>query len=243
MFPIRLFYGIVLLLSISFVTINSDCGCNKVSRSKIEIVQRNEPPDRQIEVSNPENEENCDKTAKKSQLLELMHENMALIADGTYTIGSKTPMFVEDHEATEHSVHVNAFYIDKYEVSNRNFKEFVDNTGYATHAERFGDSFVFKAFISESMQQLYNDYRVLSAPWWYKVNDTNWLSPEGKGTSIENRMNHPVVHVSWFDAMEYCKWRNVRLPTEIEWEIACRGGKKSKLYAWGNKLNALDKHW
>lgn len=243
MFTIRLFYGFVLLLSIWLVSIDSDCGCNKVSRSQIDIVQRNELSGQQLEAKNPVNEEKCDKTAKNSQLLELMHENMALIAGGTYTIGTKTPIFVEDHEATEHSTHVNAFYIDKYEVSNGAFKEFVDTTGYVTNAERFGDSFIFKAFISDSMQQIYHDYRVLSAPWWYKVNDTSWLSPEGKGSSIEHRMNHPVVHVSWFDAIEYCKWRDMRLPTETEWEIACRGGKKSKLFAWGNKLNALDKHW
>lgn len=241
MFCSRLFYGICILLSVHFIVINADCGCSKVKRSEIEIVKRETNTDKPVENGN--HEEKCAETAGKSSLLESMHENMVLIPDGAYAIGTNKPIFEEDREAPERIVQTNAFYIDKYEVSNQDFKEFVESTRYITYAERFGDSFVFKNLISEQMQQVYDDYRVASAPWWYKVNHTSWLHPEGEGSSIDDRMDHPVVHVSWFDAMEYCKWQNKRLPTEIEWEAACRGGKKGKLFAWGNKLNAKGQHW
>lgn len=244
MFCNRLFYGICILWSGYFIVINADCGCNKVKRADIEIVKRDTKPDDLTEtIHNVDHEKKCDGSGGKSALLESMHEHMVLIPGGEYSIGTNKPVFKEDHEAPERTVQTNAFYVDKYEVSNADFKEFIDNTGYKTYAERFGDSFVFKNLISEQMQEAYNDYRVASAPWWYKVNHTNWLQPEGEGSSIDDRMDHPVVHVSWFDAREYCKWRNKRLPTEIEWETACRGGKKGKLFAWGNKLNAKDQHW
>lgn len=238
----RVIFDILLWSSIFLVASNADCGCNKVQRSNIEIVQRSADTNaKSVDVAGEKVE--CDATAGQSKFVQSAHEHMVLIAGDAYTIGTNQPVFAEDRESPERTVLLDAFFIDKYEVSNGDFKEFIDSTGYVTYAERFGDSFVFKNLISEEMQNTYRDYRVASAPWWYKVNQTNWQHPEGDGSSIDDRMDHPVVHVSWFDAVEFCKWQNKRLPTEAEWEAACRGGKKRKLFSWGNKLNAKDRHW
>ncbi|GLV38750.1 uncharacterized protein CBL_05749 [Carabus blaptoides fortunei] len=132
---------------------------------------------------------------------------------------------------------------DKYEVSNQKFTEFIIKTGYKTEAEIFGDSFVFEKLVSDEEKEKYKDFRAVSAPWWIKMEGVNWMKPEGPNSDIKSRMNHPVVHVSWNDAVKYCEYLNKRLPTEAEWEMACRGGLKQKLYPWGNKLMPKDQHW
>lgn len=148
-----------------------------------------------------------------------------------------------DYSICEKVVHVDEYHIDKYAVSNAQFDEFVETTGYITHAEKFGDSFVFDGILTDSQKHEYSNSRVMGAQWWYKINNTFWRQPEGITSTIHHRMDHPVVHVSWLDASSFCKWKNKRLPSEIEWEVACRGGKKNKLFPWGNKLKPKNQHW
>lgn len=224
-------FKITIILLAAVVQTYSDCGCSKANRE-----ERAEKYERSVDEGGNHKHDSVLKHAKD-------FDKMSLIPAGTYFIGTDEPVFETDGEGPEREVKVDKFYLDKYEASNSDFEEFVKASGYKTEAETFGDSFVFKSLISKEMQDEYEDFRVLQAPWWYKVKGVNWKAPEGPGSEIAGRMNHPVVHVSWNDAAAYCKWRSKRLPTEAEWEVACRGGKKRKLFPWGNKLMPNDKHW
>lgn len=227
----KIFVTIVILF-VTLIGVNSDCGCGGANREE-----------RAKKYERLETETDEDHAAADPMLHASEFDKMSLIPSGKYLIGTNEPVFEGDREGPEREVEIEKFYLDKYEVSNENFEEFVKQTGYQTEAEKFGDSFVFKTLISPEMQEQYEDFRVLQAPWWYKVKDMNWKQPEGPGSSIGDRMNHPVVHISWNDANEFCKFKGKRLPSEAEWEAACRGGKKRKLFPWGNKLMPNDKHW
>ncbi|XP_030061689.1 formylglycine-generating enzyme isoform X3 [Microcaecilia unicolor] len=114
--------------------------------------------------------------------------------------------------------------------------------GALQQAERFGDSFVFEGLLSEEVKRTINQ-AVAAAPWWLPVKGANWKHPQGPDTDIHDRMDHPVLHVSWRDAVEFCAWAGKRLPTEAEWEYSCRGGRENRLFPWGNNLLPNGKHY
>jgi len=157
-----------------------------------------------------------------------VHFMMGTDDDGDVTIGG-------DGETPARFVTLSPFSIDKYEVSNREFAEFVKATSYITEARKFGNSFVMDYFLSKEVSDSITQ-AVAGAEWWLPVKNADWRKPEGKGSNIDDRWNHPVVHVSWNDAVAFCRWKGKRLPTEAEWEYACRGGKQDRLYPWGNKF-------
>ena len=127
-----------------------------------------------------------------------------------------------DGEDPVRRITVSPFSIATTTVTNRQFAAFVEATGHVTEAERFGWSFVFHEFVSEEVAATV-DQAVAKVPWWWKVGGTWWREPEGPGSSIVGRDDHPVVHVSWNDAVAYAEWAGGRLPAEAEWGVRGAG--------------------
>jgi formylglycine-generating enzyme required for sulfatase activity len=174
---------------------------------------------------------------------------MVFIPAGVYTMGGRSNQADFD-EFPRHEVRVSAFYIDPTEVTNSEFKAFVDATGYITTAEKDIDWEEMKKTIPKGTPK--PDPSVLKAgsltfaptdhpvdlrdysQWWEWTHGADWKHPEGPDSSIEDRMNHPVVHISWDDANAYASWAGKRLPTEAEWEWAASGPNTDNKYPWGN---------
>lgn len=150
--------------------------------------------------------------------------------------------FPQDGEGPVRPVTVDPFFIDIYPVTNELFRRFVVATGYRTEAERFGWSFVFWSHIPNARFNELVEDTVAAAPWWCKVRGAQWNAPEGPGSDVAGRGDHPVVHVTWNDAEAFCRWSGQRLPTEAEWEYAARGGLVQNIYPWGDKLRPNGEH-
>lgn len=159
---------------------------------------------------------------------------MVDVPGGTFMMGSDADN-AKDGEGPPRKVTVKPFKINKYPVTSYAFREFVRAKKFQTEAEKFQWSFVFDDFVPEELKNEIPD-RIQGAPWWIPVPRAYWRQPEGKGSSIESRLNYPAVHISFKDAKAYCQWKGLRLPTEKEWEFAARGGLKEKTYPWGGTL-------
>jgi len=150
--------------------------------------------------------------------------------------------FPADGEGPVRPVSLSAFEIDTFPVTNADFTAFIAATNYRTEAERFGWSFVFWAHIAKDRFEAVVEDTVAQTPWWCKVPGAMWSRPEGPGSDVTERLDHPVVHVSWNDAAAYAAWASKQLPTEAQWEYAARGGLEQKLYPWGDELTPDGKH-
>lgn len=192
--------------------------------------------------------------------------DMVPISGGTFLMGGDNAQADKD-EYPKHKVTVDGFYMDVHEVTNAQFNAFVIATGYLTTAEKKPDwedlkkqlppgtpkpdesQFVAASLVFTPPNHAVdlNDY----SQWWSWVAGANWKHPAGPKSDIKGKNNYPVVHISWDDAMAYCKWAGKRLPTEAEWEFAARGGLKDKIYPWGDegisigkaKANSWDGHF
>jgi sulfatase modifying factor 1 len=184
------------------------------------------------------------------------HTGMVFIPAGTFMMGASDQKGRDD-EYPQHRVRVNGFWIDVTEVTNASFAKFVKETGYVTTAEKKPDWEEMKkqlppgtpkppdsVFVAASL--------VFSAPkkvdnlndasqWWAWKKGADWKHPHGALSNIKGKDNYPVVHISWADAVAYCKWAGKRLPTEAEWEYASRGKLNNALYPWGNEEIEKDK--
>jgi formylglycine-generating enzyme required for sulfatase activity len=175
---------------------------------------------------------------------------MVWIEGGEFDMGSEDPD-ASSHEGPVHRVRVDGFWIDETDVTNAEFRRFVEDTGYRTTAEKTPTVEEIQRYSRPGSKppekkDLVAGSVVFTPPdrpvdlgdvsqWWKWTPGANWRHPQGKGSSIEGMDDHPVVHVSWFDANEYARWAGKRLPTEAEWEFAARGGLKGKKYVWGDE--------
>ena len=155
---------------------------------------------------------------------------MAFIPSGTFTMGSERH---RPEERFTHVVRVDGFWIDRHEVTNAQFRQFVEATGYRTLAERGLD---LKAHPGMAKELLVPGSVVFIPPtdssrggrvtqWWQYVPGASWRQPTGPGSTIADKDNHPVVHIAYEDALAYARWRGRALPTEAQWEFAARGGR------------------
>lgn len=177
-------------------------------------------------------------------------DGMVLIPAGVFEMGGDNEQASAD-EYPKHKVSVDSFYMDITEVTNAQFQKFVDATGYVTTAERKPDWEELKKSVPPGTPKPPDSVLVAASlvfqpsngpvdlnnysQWWNWVAGADWKHPEGPGSTIKGKENFPVVHVSWDDAMAYCKWSGKRLPTEAEWEYAARGGLINNIYPWGNE--------
>lgn len=150
--------------------------------------------------------------------------------------------YAADGEGPARRVTVDGFHIAACAVTNRQFSQFVKATGYVSDAERYGWSFVFHLFAPAALRRAVQEAPV-DTPWWLKVPGADWAHPEGPGSDVAARLDHPVTHVSWRDAKLYCAWSGTRLPTEVEWECAARGGLVGMNYPWGDSLTSGARHY
>jgi sulfatase modifying factor 1 len=170
---------------------------------------------------------------------QLPYPDMVWIPEGTFAMGSDTHY---PEEAPVHSVSVGGFWMDKHTVTNAEFGSFVDATNYVTVAERVPDA---KDYPGAQPEMLMAGSVVFHQPkhrvdlrnkynWWIWVKGANWKHPEGPGSSLRGKTQHPVVHVALEDVEAYLKWAGKALPTEAEWERAARGGIEAAIFCWGD---------
>ena len=187
-------------------------------------------------------------------------KGMVWVEGRILSVGAKTSdEYSMDREKPAHKVYVNGFFIDITEVTNKQFKLFVESTGYKTVAERDIDWEELKKQLPDGTLKPHdsilqpgslifnkNAKNVVNMnnynQWWTWKIGANWKNPEGLSSDVKLIDDHPVVHIAHRDAIAYCKWANRRLPTEAEWEAAAQGKNSNSIYTWGDNPNILNQN-
>ena len=185
------------------------------------------------------------------------HPRMRWVPGGEFTIGT-ADAFDKVSELPARRVRVDGFWMDEHLVTNADFRAFVEATGYVTTAERAPDWEELRTQLAPGTPRpdpslLVPGSLVFVRPthavplhdlsgWWRWTPGASWRHPDGPGDGIENKDDHPVVHVSWQDAVAFAKWAGKTLPTEAQWERAARGGLERKRFVWGDELHPAGRH-
>lgn len=155
------------------------CGCNvdrsQTVKNSVSLMGSSQTQEK-CSLSDENEINNCQKSVEANI--------MVLIPSGEYDLGTDDIIIEQDAEGPKKEVQLNSFYLDKYEVSNENYVNFVNETNYTTETESFGDSFVFGMFLNRTFKEALKDFRVVQAKWWYKVQGADWKHPYGPDSEI-----------------------------------------------------------
>lgn len=165
------------------------CGCSVDRSQTVKNSENNNP----LESLSTQDQCSSEDVERMKYRLAKTANRIVLIPSGVYQLGTDDIIIENDAEGPKRMVQIDSFYLDKYEVSNDEYMNFVTETNYKTEAESFGDSFVFGIFLNSTYKEKLKDFRVVQAKWWYKVNGANWRQPYGpdsdiKGTYLMNKL-------------------------------------------------------